>query len=68
VLRAKTGTLPDRHVVALAGTVLDRDGAVVILVVLTNDGAWYTSARDAVDRIGAAVAGCGCRSAGSAAG
>lgn len=58
-VHAKTGTLAG--VTSLAGTVLTRDGALLSFAVLA-DRIGATSARPAVDRIAATLAGCGCRS------
>ncbi|MDT0531316.1 D-alanyl-D-alanine carboxypeptidase/D-alanyl-D-alanine-endopeptidase [Micromonospora sp. DSM 115977] len=61
VVRAKTGTLTKVH--AVAGLVSTADGRLLTFAVLTDavppDG--LTAARGALDRIGAALAGCGCR-------
>ncbi|WP_307854423.1 D-alanyl-D-alanine carboxypeptidase/D-alanyl-D-alanine-endopeptidase [Micromonospora sp. C31] len=61
VVRAKTGTLTKVH--AIAGLVSTGDGRLLTFAVLTDevppDG--LTAARAALDRIGAALAGCGCR-------
>ncbi|MEU6074954.1 D-alanyl-D-alanine carboxypeptidase/D-alanyl-D-alanine-endopeptidase [Micromonospora sp. NPDC047074] len=61
VIRAKTGTLTKVH--AIAGLVSTTDGRLLTFAVLTDevppDG--LTAARVALDRIGAALAGCGCR-------
>ncbi|MFG1891764.1 D-alanyl-D-alanine carboxypeptidase/D-alanyl-D-alanine-endopeptidase [Micromonospora sp. NPDC049051] len=61
VVRAKTGTLTKVH--AIAGLVSTADGRLLTFAVLTDavppDG--LTAARGALDRIGAALAGCGCR-------
>lgn len=62
VVRAKTGTLTG--VQALAGTVLTADGRLLTLVVLAEGsapGAGTDSARAVLDRLAAALAGCGCR-------
>ncbi|MEH1099248.1 D-alanyl-D-alanine carboxypeptidase/D-alanyl-D-alanine-endopeptidase [Micromonospora sp. CPCC 205561] len=61
VVRAKTGTLTKVH--AVAGLVSTADGRLLTFAVLTDevppDG--LAAARVALDRIGAALAGCGCR-------
>ncbi|MER5336460.1 D-alanyl-D-alanine carboxypeptidase/D-alanyl-D-alanine-endopeptidase [Micromonospora sp. NPDC002717] len=61
VVRAKTGTLTKVH--AIAGVVSTADGRLLTFAVLTDavppDG--QEAARVALDRIGAALAGCGCR-------
>ncbi|MFG3700413.1 D-alanyl-D-alanine carboxypeptidase/D-alanyl-D-alanine-endopeptidase [Micromonospora sp. NPDC047620] len=61
VVRAKTGTLTKVH--AIAGVVSTADGRLLTFAVLTDavppDG--LEAARVALDRIGAALAGCGCR-------
>ncbi|MCX4389051.1 D-alanyl-D-alanine carboxypeptidase/D-alanyl-D-alanine-endopeptidase [Micromonospora peucetia] len=60
VVRAKTGTLTKVH--AIAGLVSTADGRLLAFAVLTDavppDG--LTSARVALDRIGATLASCGC--------
>ncbi|MFL6137683.1 MAG: D-alanyl-D-alanine carboxypeptidase/D-alanyl-D-alanine-endopeptidase [Frankiaceae bacterium] len=61
LVRAKTGTL--RHVSALAGLTVDADGRLLIFAfvadrVVALDPA---AAEAALDRIAAALAGCGCR-------
>lgn len=58
-VRAKTGTLSD--VVALSGTVLDRDGRLLLFSVLANKVPSVASARNAVDAIAGRLAKCGCR-------
>ena len=63
VLRAKTGTLSS--VGTLAGTVLDADGRLLGFAVLSSGfipGAALEN-RAALDRLAAAVAGCGCGAA-----
>ncbi|MGK5677359.1 D-alanyl-D-alanine carboxypeptidase/D-alanyl-D-alanine endopeptidase [Micromonospora sp. URMC 106] len=61
VVRAKTGTLTKVH--AIAGVVSTADGRLLTFAVLTDavppDG--LEAARVALDRIGAALARCGCR-------
>ncbi|SCG78193.1 D-alanyl-D-alanine carboxypeptidase / D-alanyl-D-alanine-endopeptidase (penicillin-binding protein 4) [Micromonospora echinaurantiaca] len=61
VVRAKTGTLTKVH--AIAGLVTIADGRLLTFAVLTDavppDG--MAAARVALDRIGATLAGCGCR-------
>ncbi|WP_174242688.1 D-alanyl-D-alanine carboxypeptidase/D-alanyl-D-alanine endopeptidase [Micromonospora costi] len=61
VVRAKTGTLTGVH--AIAGLVTTADGRLLTFAVLTDrvpaDG--LESARVALDRIAATLAGCGCR-------
>ncbi|WP_345707007.1 D-alanyl-D-alanine carboxypeptidase/D-alanyl-D-alanine endopeptidase [Kitasatospora paranensis] len=59
LVRAKTGTLSGVN--TLAGTVVDADGRVLTFALMTRTGAYPGSARDAVDRIVARLASCGCR-------
>ncbi len=56
--RAKTGTLTGAN--ALAGSVVDDDGRLLVFAGLVAD-AETTSARAALDRFVAALADCGCR-------
>ncbi|WP_433388350.1 D-alanyl-D-alanine carboxypeptidase/D-alanyl-D-alanine endopeptidase [Micromonospora sp. KLBMP9576] len=60
-VRAKTGTLTKVH--AIAGLVSTADGRLLTFAVLTDDVPpdGLKDARAALDRIGAALAGCGCR-------
>lgn len=57
-VRAKTGTLTGTN--ALAGTVADRDGRVLVFAFMSN-GADVLSARPRLDALAAALRGCGCR-------
>jgi D-alanyl-D-alanine carboxypeptidase/D-alanyl-D-alanine-endopeptidase (penicillin-binding protein 4) len=61
LVRAKTGTLTG--VSALAGTVLDSDGRLLVFAVLAPGVpiGGLTPAQTALDRIAARLAGCGCR-------
>ncbi|SCL14837.1 D-alanyl-D-alanine carboxypeptidase / D-alanyl-D-alanine-endopeptidase (penicillin-binding protein 4) [Micromonospora inyonensis] len=61
VVRAKTGTLTGVH--AIAGLVTTADGRLLSFAVLTDRTPPTTpdATRLALDRIGAALAGCGCR-------
>ncbi|MDM4721287.1 D-alanyl-D-alanine carboxypeptidase/D-alanyl-D-alanine-endopeptidase [Micromonospora sp. WMMA1363] len=60
VVRAKTGTLTSVH--AIAGVVTTADGRLLSFAVLTDQApGGTTEARAALDRIAAALAGCGCR-------
>jgi len=54
-----TGTLAD--VVALSGTVLDKDGRLLLFSVLANKVPSVAAARTAVDKIAGRLAKCGCR-------
>jgi D-alanyl-D-alanine carboxypeptidase/D-alanyl-D-alanine-endopeptidase (penicillin-binding protein 4) len=56
--RAKTGTLTGAN--ALAGSVVDDDGRLLVFVGMVA-GAGTNDARAALDRLVATVAGCGCR-------
>jgi len=58
-VRAKTGSLDDT--VALAGSVRDRDGRVLVFAVLANSIPSVTAARATVDKIANQLAKCGCR-------
>ncbi len=58
VFRAKTGTLDGVH--ALAGTVVDASGRTLIFVLLLDKVAWNADYGTAMDKLGAAVAACGC--------
>ncbi|MEZ5117895.1 MAG: D-alanyl-D-alanine carboxypeptidase/D-alanyl-D-alanine-endopeptidase [Candidatus Nanopelagicales bacterium] len=59
VVRAKTGTLTG--VSALAGSVRDVDGRVLLYAVLADEVTSVLGAREVQDRISARLAGCGCR-------
>jgi D-alanyl-D-alanine carboxypeptidase/D-alanyl-D-alanine-endopeptidase (penicillin-binding protein 4) len=60
LVRAKTGTLTGTH--ALAGTLVDADGVLLGFVAVANGVKERHTlfARDQLDRIAAALAGCGC--------
>lgn len=60
VVRAKTGTLTGVH--GLAGVVTDADGGLVVFVAIADDVAVVDTldARDALDRLAADLAACGC--------
>jgi D-alanyl-D-alanine carboxypeptidase/D-alanyl-D-alanine-endopeptidase (penicillin-binding protein 4) len=60
VFRAKTGTLTGVH--ALAGTVVDASGRPLVFVLLLDKVAWNLNYGAAMDKLGAAVAACGCTS------
>jgi D-alanyl-D-alanine carboxypeptidase/D-alanyl-D-alanine-endopeptidase (penicillin-binding protein 4) len=60
IVRAKTGTLAD--VSALAGTLRDADGRVLVFAVLSNDVADIFAARPTLDAFAAALVACGCGS------
>jgi D-alanyl-D-alanine carboxypeptidase/D-alanyl-D-alanine-endopeptidase (penicillin-binding protein 4) len=60
VVRAKTGTLSGVH--AIAGTVITAEGRLLAFAVLTDRvPVGPEQAQPALDRIAAALAGCGCR-------
>ncbi|MFH8804999.1 D-alanyl-D-alanine carboxypeptidase/D-alanyl-D-alanine-endopeptidase [Streptomyces sp. NPDC017936] len=58
VVRAKTGTLTGVN--TLAGTVVDRDGRLLVFAVLASGTTDPTAAQSALDRAVTALAGCGC--------
>lgn len=64
IVRAKTGTLTGVH--ALAGTVTDRDGDALVLVLMTDrvTPARTLAARQALDDAAAALAACRCGAVG----
>lgn len=59
VLRAKTGTLTG--VQGLAGLVVDTDHRLLAFAVLANGNHDGAAATAAIDTVGSALAGCGCR-------
>jgi D-alanyl-D-alanine carboxypeptidase/D-alanyl-D-alanine-endopeptidase (penicillin-binding protein 4) len=60
VVRAKTGTLA--RVNAISGIVVDADGRLLAFAVLADQvPLGQSAAQEALDRIAAALAGCGCR-------
>ncbi|SNQ46924.1 D-alanyl-D-alanine carboxypeptidase, serine-type, PBP4 family [Frankia canadensis] len=59
-VRAKTGTL--RNVSSLAGQVVDADGRLLLFAFL-SPAQEATGTKAALDRVAAALAGCGCRAA-----
>ncbi|MGW3494041.1 D-alanyl-D-alanine carboxypeptidase/D-alanyl-D-alanine endopeptidase [Streptomyces sp. NPDC001020] len=59
VVRAKTGSLTGVN--TLAGTVVDTEGRLLAFAFLTDGSMNQTTARAALDRMAAALAGCGCR-------
>ena len=59
VVRAKTGSLTG--VSALAGTVLDRSGRLLVFVMMGNKVGSNANARNSMDLIAAKLAKCGCQ-------
>jgi D-alanyl-D-alanine carboxypeptidase/D-alanyl-D-alanine-endopeptidase (penicillin-binding protein 4) len=59
-VRAKTGTLTDQGVFALAGVVLDTDGRVLVFALVSNQ-APSGLAPSVLDTMAATLRGCGCR-------
>jgi D-alanyl-D-alanine carboxypeptidase/D-alanyl-D-alanine-endopeptidase (penicillin-binding protein 4) len=59
-VRAKTGTLTDQGVFALAGVVLDTDGRVLVFAMVSNQ-APSALAPSVLDTMAAALRGCGCQ-------
>jgi len=59
VVRAKTGSLTG--VSALAGTVLDKSGRLLVFVMMGNKVGSITNARDSMDLLAAKLAKCGCQ-------
>lgn len=57
-VRAKTGTLTDVN--TLAGTVVTRDGRLLVFALMSN-GTGSTDARPALDAVAATLRGCGCQ-------
>lgn len=57
-VQAKTGTLTG--VSSLAGTVLTRDGRLLVFAVIANRVGSLTAARETIDRITSRLATCGC--------
>ena len=60
VVRAKTGTLGGFRVSALAGVAVDADGRLLAFSIVTNGATNTFAAQNALDRIAAAIASCGC--------
>ncbi|TJZ98388.1 D-alanyl-D-alanine carboxypeptidase/D-alanyl-D-alanine-endopeptidase [Actinacidiphila oryziradicis] len=58
LIRAKTGTLTGVN--ALAGTVVDADGRLLVFAFLTKGTTDPAAAQDALDHLAATVAACGC--------
>lgn len=59
MVRAKTGTLA--MVSGLAGLVVDADGRELVFATVANDVPDVLGAEAALDRVAAALSGCGCR-------
>jgi len=64
VVRAKTGTLAG--VSSLAGSVVDRDGRLLVFAFLADSVTDIPSARSVLDQAAAVLATCGCRAESSA--
>lgn len=61
LVRAKTGTLTG--VSALAGSVVDRDGRLLVFAFIADGASDVAASRDVLDRAAAVLARCGCRAA-----
>jgi D-alanyl-D-alanine carboxypeptidase len=59
LVRAKTGTLTGVN--ALAGTVVDADGRLLVFAFMASGTGDGKSAQESLDRLAAALANCGCR-------
>jgi D-alanyl-D-alanine carboxypeptidase/D-alanyl-D-alanine-endopeptidase (penicillin-binding protein 4) len=59
MVRGKTGTL--RQVYSLAGFVRTTDGTLIAYAFITNGATGEFAAKTWLDKVAAAVAGCGCQ-------
>lgn len=64
LVRAKTGTLTGVN--ALAGTVVDADGRLLVFAFMTSGTTDGKAAQETLDRLASALANCGCRDSPSA--
>jgi D-alanyl-D-alanine carboxypeptidase/D-alanyl-D-alanine-endopeptidase (penicillin-binding protein 4) len=58
VVRAKTGSLSGVN--TMAGELITKDGRLLVFAVMASGSSDATTARSALDKIPAALVGCGC--------